>query len=71
MLQGPFQRTLNPQRAGQGMGELGGHEVGRLEVELYGKIVAGDFVEIVEQPTTGPAPEDEALDEARPKYDER
>ena len=71
MLQGPLQRTLNPQRTGQGMGELGGHEVRRLEVELYGDVVAGDIVEIVDQPPAGPTLEDEALDETCAEQDQR
>jgi hypothetical protein len=52
------------------MGELVGDKSGRVEVELYGEIDAVDLMEIVEQPPARPAPEDEALDEARAEQDE-
>ena len=53
------------------MGELGGHEVQRLEVELYSEIGTGNVLKIVEQPPAGPALEDETLDKTRAEQNER
>ncbi len=67
----PFDRPLHPQSARQRVRELGGDEPRRVKVELHRKIDAGDVVEIVDEAPGGPAPEDEALDEAHAQQHER